>query len=78
MGVKSLSKTAISCSISATKYLGRKFKLLGLSLLLVGALVNLGSRLGLWSTPSKKGLLPYEAPSLRSLEDLIVNDAFAT
>ncbi len=38
---------------------------------------HLGGRFGLWSTPGKEGLLPYEEPSFQAVKDFFVDDAFA-
>jgi len=46
--------------------------------LMFGACSSLGTRLGLWSTPSKSGLLPYEAPNFYTFKELLIHEAFAS
>lgn len=45
---------------------------------LMGVCSNLGTRLGLWSTPAKNGLLPYEAPTFKVFREIVISDAFAS
>ncbi len=61
------------------KFKDYKYGILGLVVLFVGgAFTNFGNRLTVWSTPTKKGLLPYEAPSIKAFTDMLIEDAFAS
>lgn len=47
-------------------------------IVLMGACSSLGTRLGLWSTSAKSGLLPYEAPTFQTLREIFISEAFAS
>ena len=57
----------------------RRYKTpLAIMLVLTGAFSNIGTRLGLWSTSTKSGLLPYEAPTFQAFREIFISDAFAS
>lgn len=55
----------------------RRIMSFALFALAINAANMLATRLGVWSTPTKSGLLPYEAPSFAEFKEIFVRDAFA-
>ena len=63
---------------SILKKISRYVKGVAIFILAFNALTSLGALLGIWSTPAKSGLLPYEAPTMTSFKEVFIKEAFAS
>ena len=63
---------------SVTRKITDAFKAFAVFILAFNAITTLGSLLGVWSTPSKQGLLPYEAPNMQAFKEIFIKEAFAS
>ena len=62
-----------------------RIRIAAIAIISIGLFTNIGTRLGIWSTPKKSGLLPYEAPTFHGLftedaeaQPVFDDDPFAT